>query len=73
MRDERIYGAVLTCVTFCKDTPNPEATAQRFVERLAGQDGWTPDELEEIRRLVFERLLPSVGAGNGRYHGEASH
>jgi len=61
MADKRatVSEAVTTCLAFCKDSPNPWAIAQLFIDRLRENCEWRPEEVLEVEQQIKRRLRNS--------------
>jgi hypothetical protein len=54
-----VSEAVTTCLTFCRDSPDPWAIAKLFTDRLRENGEWTPQEVADIERQIRTRLESS--------------
>jgi hypothetical protein len=51
-----VSEAVVTCLAFCKDGPDPLEVVARFIDRLRENPQWSKEEIAEVRRRIEERL-----------------
>jgi hypothetical protein len=47
-------------VVVFKDSPDPQAALRSFLQKLQANPKWTPDEVDEVRRLILEQM-PGCG------------
>lgn len=52
----KIYNAVLAFLALCAHAPDPLVLSDRFVDRLAGNVEWEPDEVAEVQKIILTQL-----------------
>jgi hypothetical protein len=65
MPDKRptVAEAVTSFMVVFGSSPDIRMRAQSLIETLSQNPRWTPQEVEEVRRLIAERLSPEERPG----------